>query len=213
MEQLEIITQEPNTSWCLIPPYIWEDDKLSIQEKCLLGRVFALQDGTGKCFAGNEYLGKQLGITSNRISHLITNLINKGYLDREIIYNEKKQIIRRLLWLKITRGIVQNNNRGIVENNKDREDILDKNIEREPSHSKFSKRTDINDEVLLEIAQKIGISKNIVAEKWEDAQNWLDANGKSKKNYKAYLLLWLKKDFNNKKPTSKINYSIPKDLI
>lgn len=138
-----IDTNTPKTSWCLIPPIIWESTELSLVEKCLLGRINALQDEKGYCFASNDYLAKQLKLSSNRISHIISKLVNSGYLNRQVIYGENKQIIARYLLLNITIPIVTDNNTPIVKNNKDRIDILEKSIE----ENNILKETSVSDTI------------------------------------------------------------------
>ena len=96
---------EPKTSWCLIPPTVWENTHLSLTEKCLLGRIIALQDSKGYCFASNRYLATQLGKTPDWISHIITKLLNAGYLSREVTRGNNKQIVDRRIYLPLSTTI------------------------------------------------------------------------------------------------------------
>lgn len=58
----------------------------------------------------------------------------------------------------------------------------------------FNKREDMTKNVLQEIADKFEVPVEFVSECWDTAQNWLDANAKTKKNYKAFLSNWVKRD-------------------
>jgi len=60
--------------------------------------------------------------------------------------------------------------------------------------NKFSKREDITDSVVEELARKYEVPVDFVVNCWDSAQNWLDCNGKVKKNYKAFLANWVKSD-------------------
>lgn len=130
------MNEEPKTSWCLIPPEIWEDENLNLTEKCLLGRILALQDSKGYCYASNNYLAKQLYKSADRISKVISKLVEMQYLSRSIIRDDGGKIVVRYLrvlggvWLKTTIPMVENNYRGIVENDQDRIDILDKILDK-----------------------------------------------------------------------------------
>ena len=84
-------------NWCLIPPAIWEHDKLNLTEKCLLGRIYSLSQKGGKCFASNNYFAKELGRSSGSVSNLVSSLVERNFLIRSLIRNENKQIEDRLL--------------------------------------------------------------------------------------------------------------------
>lgn len=62
----------------------------------------------------------------------------------------------------------------------------------------YSKISDINIEVIEQIAKKYDVSISLVEDCWDSAQNWLEANGKRKKNYKAFLSNWVKSEKNSK---------------
>lgn len=73
------------------------------------------------------------------------------------------------------------------------------NIERE-SHAleieekQFSKKSDITDFTIREISEQYEVPVDFVADCWDSAKNWLEANGKHKKNYRSYLINWVKRD-------------------
>jgi len=58
----------------------------------------------------------------------------------------------------------------------------------------FSKRKNITDTVLQEIADKYQVPFDFVTDCWDSAINWLDAKGQRKSNYKAFLSNWVKRE-------------------
>lgn len=72
-------------------------------------------------------------------------------------------------------------------------------------NKKYSKISDINSEVFNFLSNKYGVNIQFVEDCWDSCLNWLEANGKKKKNYKAFLANWVKTQKNSKKftPTEK----------
>ena len=89
--------EEVKNNWCVIPNYIWKHPELSLVEKCLLGRIVALSTEKGYCYAGNSYLAEELGKTTGSISNIISKLVDKGFLIRDVTRNKKKEIEQRRL--------------------------------------------------------------------------------------------------------------------
>ncbi|MFR4479956.1 MAG: helix-turn-helix domain-containing protein [Fusobacterium sp.] len=108
-----------------IPKEIWLDDNLTWSEKMLLVEIDSLSTLEKGCIATNEYLSSFFNLSKDRISKLISSLKAKGYIEVKLIYNgDTKQIIKREITTRGYRkkqleGIVENNDRGIVENNED----------------------------------------------------------------------------------------------
>lgn len=76
--------------YCFIPPHIWQDKNLKLQEKALLGRIIALSQKTGSAHANNNYYAQEFQITPDRITRLITKLVKSGYLQRNFINNKRQ---------------------------------------------------------------------------------------------------------------------------
>lgn len=91
------MSSEIRNELCIITAPIWRHKELSIVEKCLLGRINALSQEQGYCFAGNSYLAKDLGKSIGWISDLISKLVKDGYLLRTLIRDEKGEIEKRIL--------------------------------------------------------------------------------------------------------------------
>ena len=103
-----------------IPKEIWLNTELSWSEKGLLVEIDSLNTSNG-CWATNKHFSEFLGISENRVSHLISNLKEKGYIKVFIQYRDgTKQIEKRVIRTTdkvIKSPIVENNNTPIVENN------------------------------------------------------------------------------------------------
>lgn len=84
-------------NFCLIPPSIWKHPELSLTEKCLLGRIYSLSSEKGYCYAGNNYLAEEISKSAKTISRVVSKLVEKGFLIREVSRNNNNQIEERRL--------------------------------------------------------------------------------------------------------------------
>ena len=66
-----------------IPAEIWEDERINCVMRCLWGEIDALGGHAGRCWARNEYLGKQVGVSASRVSVMISELTQWGLLEVE----------------------------------------------------------------------------------------------------------------------------------
>ena len=73
-----------------IPKEIWESEDLSLIEKVMLVEIDSLDDEINGCFATNKYFGDFFKLSNGRVSQIISDLSDKGYLDIEYIYNGKE---------------------------------------------------------------------------------------------------------------------------
>lgn len=85
-----------------IPEHIVARTDISLPQKVLYGKIISLTTKEGYCFASNEWLGDQLGISGRTIVRWISTFVDKGLLRREIILNEKNQVIERRLYAFVT---------------------------------------------------------------------------------------------------------------
>lgn len=85
------------SEYLIIPPEIWNDPKLVMLDKCIIGRVIALQQNKGYCFAENKYFSDKFNKSIDYISKVVTRLVTRGYLSRELIRDNKGQIKQRKL--------------------------------------------------------------------------------------------------------------------
>lgn len=92
------LKMKDGTGWCLIPPEIVSRQDLTSNEKLIAGRVLGLALKKGYCYATNKWLGEQFGLSGGTVGNLISSLVRKNILRREVIRNEKKEIIQRKLY-------------------------------------------------------------------------------------------------------------------
>ncbi|MFA5136337.1 MAG: helix-turn-helix domain-containing protein [Patescibacteria group bacterium] len=84
--------------WCLIPPDIVCRTDLSSNEKLVIGRIHGLCLKHGYCYASNRWLAKQFGLSAGTISNIVSSLVVKGLIQREIIRDKNMRIIQRKLY-------------------------------------------------------------------------------------------------------------------
>lgn len=105
-----------------IPKEVWESKELTLQQKVMLVEIDSLDNEKG-CYASNKYFSEFFGISSGRVSQVINELIDKGYLNAEYI-KEDNQILGRILKIqsppypvkvfrKLNRGYLENDEGGI----------------------------------------------------------------------------------------------------
>lgn len=89
--------------YSIIPADVRYDNELKDKAKLLYGEITSLSDKKGYCYASNKYFADLYNVSITTISLLIKNLVDKGYIEREIIYKEgTKEILNR--YLKIIKG-------------------------------------------------------------------------------------------------------------
>ena len=69
--------------YAVIPILILQDSRLKANAKLLYGQISALASKEGYCWAGDEKLSKDVGISKGSVKGLLKNLENIGYISRE----------------------------------------------------------------------------------------------------------------------------------
>lgn len=96
--------ENPNY-YAMIPANVRYDKSLKPNEKLLYGEITALSNKMGYCIAKNSYFANLYSVHKKTISDWISNLKDKGYIDVELIYDDKEIVERRLyLSMKSRRG-------------------------------------------------------------------------------------------------------------
>jgi hypothetical protein len=180
------------------------DERLSSLQKLLFSEITALSNKTGECWASNSYFAKLYKVSETWVSLSIKKLVDYGYIESRIAVNEGNTrylsltTVKDPLKLELNSYLttvkdpslttVKENN--IKVNNKKNNKV---NIET-LSQKKFSKKEDITESVISDLASKYDCPESFVYSCWDSAINWMDANGKTKKNYKAFLDNWVKSE-------------------
>jgi hypothetical protein len=112
------MNEKPNY-YAIIPANVRYDNELKDKAKLLYGEITSLSTKDGYCYASNKYFANLYNVSTTTISLLIKNLVDKGYVESEIIYKEgTKEILNR--YLKIIKDpYLKNLKYPIKENLKD----------------------------------------------------------------------------------------------
>lgn len=158
-----------------IPKEVWESKELTLQQKVMLVEIDSLDNEKG-CYASNKYFSEFFGISSGRVSQVINELIDKGYLNAEYI-KEDNQILGRILKIqsppypvkvfrKLNRGYLENDEGGIkyskggyLENYKDN-NIIYNNIN--------NNNNNIYDFLQKELGRTLSPTEIEKVKEWED---------------------------------------------
>ena len=174
--------EKPNY-FAVIPANVRYDKDLKDKAKLLYGEIVALSNQYGYCYASNKYFADLYNVTTTTISLLIKNLVDKGYVESEIVYKEgTKKILNR--YLKIFKGgylkNLKDNNTSI--NNKENNNI---NI---ITKERFKKPT-------LEEVEEYCKKRNSSVDaktfyEYFETGNWVDSKGNKVKNWKQKIITW-----------------------
>ena len=83
----------------LLPPRVRYDAELPATAKLLYAEITAMTDVTGFCWASNRYLGELTGVGADRASRLIAQLTERGYLETEVLRDEKNNVTERRIYV------------------------------------------------------------------------------------------------------------------
>ena len=202
--------QERQFKGIWIPSEIWLTEELSLQEKVVLVEIDSLEDKEKGCYASNKYFANFFKLSPGRISQIITNLIDKDYIEVKYI-TKGKEIKERQIRIKrppypLVRKLntyLENDDRGIkktkegyLENAKEN-NITTNNIKNN------NKEVNKNTPTLEEIKDYcLNVRHNKVDYKkfydYFTEGNWIDSKGNKVKNWKQKVITW-EKNTNDKK--------------
>lgn len=125
MAERKIVKQGRKFEGVWIPAEFWLDENLSIMEVVLLTEIKSLDNEKG-CFASNAYLSNFFGLSKSRISQLVNQLKDEGYITIQY-QREGKQIKQRAIrvvsqlnrGIKYTKQPIKNTKQGYLENAKE----------------------------------------------------------------------------------------------
>ena len=85
--------------WAVIPAKVRYDEDLRPNAKLLYAEITALANSEGYCWISNARLAEWFGISPKTVGSLIQQLAGKGYINVELVRDEKKAIIERRIWI------------------------------------------------------------------------------------------------------------------
>lgn len=88
-----------NNYYAVIPATVRYNKELKPAEKLLYGEVTALANKMGYCYAQNKYFAELYNVTNTTVSKWLSHLNKLGYINIEIIRNEKKEIVTRHIYI------------------------------------------------------------------------------------------------------------------
>lgn len=189
--------EQPNY-YAIIPANVRYDKDLTPNAKLLYGEITALCNEKGCCWATNEYFANLYGVSKTTISLLIKKLIDRGYINSEIIYEDgTKKILNRYLRI-IKYPIKENLNTPIKENLKDNNTSINNtsiNIKEINNNKLLFTKKNFKKPALEEVQQYcLERKNNINAEKFID---YYESNGwkvgrNPMKDWKATIRTWEK---------------------
>ena len=96
-----------DSGFIMVPNIVMRDETLSSNAKLLCGIVNSFSKKNPQVFAKNDFYAEYLNLRSvTNVSKIVSELVDKGYLHRKIIYRIKrgvktKEVESRLLWTTI----------------------------------------------------------------------------------------------------------------
>jgi Helix-turn-helix domain len=92
----------------MIPGVAIADNKLTANQKILLGLIIGLSKATGYCYASNRYLSEALGNHPNSISRDINNLVKYEYIKSKVNYytDERKIYLLPKSFISINKNVI-----------------------------------------------------------------------------------------------------------
>lgn len=87
----------------ILPANVRYDKRLKPMARIMYSEITCLSNKTGECTAGNKYFSDLYEVTNDTITRWINQLIECGYISRELIYKEgTKQVKQRTLKINST---------------------------------------------------------------------------------------------------------------
>ena len=157
-----------------IPKEVWESKELTLQQKVMLVEIDSLDNEKG-CYASNKYFSEFFGISNGRVSQVINELIDKGYLNAEYI-KEDNQILRRILKIqsppypvkvfrKLNRGYLENDEGGIKYS---KEGYLENDEDNNIIYNNNNNNNNIYDFLQKELGRTLSPTEIEKVKEWED---------------------------------------------
>ena len=88
-----------NNYYAIIPATVRYNENLKPNEKLLYGEITALANSKGFCYANNRYFANLYRVTIHTVSQWISHLEKLGYINIELIKDQKKEIRERRIYI------------------------------------------------------------------------------------------------------------------
>ena len=189
------MNEKPNY-YAIIPANVRYDNELKDKAKLLYGEITSLSTKEGYCYASNKYFANLYNVSTTTISLLIKNLVDKGYIESEIIYKEgTKEILKR--YLKIIKDpYLKNLKYPIKENLKDNNTSNNNtSIKKEINKEKKNKYGEFENVLLTDKEfSKLKERFNDYEERIKTLSYYLASKGVKYKSHYATILNWSRKE-------------------
>ena len=174
--------------YAIIPANVRYDKRLKPNAKLLYGEITALCNEKGYCWASNDYFAELYEVKKETISRWITDLVEFGYLKREVVLKkDTKQVINRYLFLNQA-GIDEKINTTIDEKVKDNNTSFN-NTNNKSSSVPYS-------EIIEYLNAKTG-KRYKVTQKWKDLIKARFNEGQQLDDFKRVIDIKTKQWLNN----------------
>lgn len=138
---------------------ISKSKQLTSTHKGLVKKIHFLSKEKGYCWATNQFFADELGMSASGINKAITKLVELGFLERDIIRDEKKMVVERKL--KLSKKFIKLFAEKTVE-------AVKKAVTSKPKtlHMKKSKMPDVKTELNVsnEVKEALKDKLNLVAD-------------------------------------------------
>ena len=189
--------EKPNY-YAIIPADIRYNKKLTPNAKLLYAEITSLCNMNGKCNASTKYFANLYEVSRVSIQNWLKLLEENNYISRTVIYKKgSKEILSRSIKL------INNPCKNIFTDNT--------NINIKNNNITYSNKAHFKKPTLDEVKNYcLERNNNIDAEAfiaYYESKGWMVGSGKMKK-WKAAIVTWEKKNYNEPKTMSKIDSQI-----
>jgi DNA-binding Lrp family transcriptional regulator len=216
------MSKEVNGYGAYVPFHVLSCTDITSSDKLVYAVVNGLSSEKGWCWASNETIAKKVCLKKDSVSKIISKLVEKNFIKRREIRNEKGEVIeRRLSTNHITPPTLPDFNedpigsksytsstelRVSVEDELEvSKNIKKENIKRKSSANEFVPPT--VDEVKQYFLEKgYSPSKGEQAFNYYNSNDWKDKNNKQVMNWKMKMQLWFKPE--DKIDVSKLKFEV-----
>lgn len=110
--------EQQKAYYAIIPANVRYDKDLVPNAKLLYGEITALCNEKGYCWASNQYFAELYNVSDRTIKNWISQLVDKGYIQRSVKYREgTKEIEQRKLFIGSEHNFTTPSEKNFLDNN------------------------------------------------------------------------------------------------